>query len=427
LNEFEHEVVLGEEEPAAETPTEEIPEKELPAEEPDKPEKPIKGPNAWTWLVAALAALFALMMLTPALLNMKLTFPAVAGLIYEAGRDYQSAMNSYEKLYNIDWDLSQIQNFGVSCGSFSFERQYAIWGRLYGPLFIVQNQNISLISEVFPERVPRSLRKLSEQCDILDDIFYGLDINIPERTEDQTDSQWMLAGLEATRSNDNAAESRRLYYECLTVHFSLSDIANGDNNLKADCLERLAALKADPAAEPWMYEELELYFAREDGDYETIFRVCGARLGRNREDLTAMQLRVKALFLNGQEDNAFAAAETYAKHPVAHDVMRLAQAELYYRQGKYDQAIALCDGILGQIDIAAPPNSPAEAERLRTAMDAVKTKGVVLLLQGKPGEARELLKGTWVRQPDQFHGEERPRREKPAVRPQDRAVQAGRL
>ena len=160
-------------------------------------------------------------------------------------------------------------------------------------------------------------------------------------------------------------------------------------------MERLAALKADPKSEKWMYASLEFYFARTGNDYDGMVAVCDARLANNREDVMAMEYKVKALFLRGDEAKAFAMADTYAKRGAAADSMQLLKAELYYRQEKYAEAIALCDGVIAKADLVMPAFTPADAEAIQMALEAAAVKAAVLLLQGEPEQAQDLLNEVW--------------------------------
>ena len=379
-----------------EMPEEEVPQEEAPAQEeakPAKPEKPIKGPRFWAWLIAAVMMLAGLVLSIPAMWNLLLVVPAVSGLISEAGRNYVSASQSYDFLYETDLTAQSFGLSGLSGGNFYFERQFAMMGKVDGPLALAGNQEIPPISEFFPGRVPRSLRKLARQCDVLYDILEGfyMQMNLLEEpAEGESQAQWQLAGLEAARALDGEAEARALYYESLALL-----IAVQDEDLRQDSLERIEALRANPAAEPWMYDDPALLCARESGDYETLVALCDARLKRNRQDFPAMEIKVKALLLGGSPDKALAAADTYARRAVGKDSMLIVKAEVHYRQGDYDKALALCDGVLEKVSFDVPPATQAQAQALQAAMEAVGVKGIVLLLQGNPGEAAGLLKGVW--------------------------------
>ena len=408
LDEFEREEVVEEEVPAEEqveeepveeeAPAEEQPEEgqETPEEELEKPEKPIKGPRFLGWTVAVLVMLFGLMMLVPSVWYAVLALPAAGGLISEAGRNYESAAEAYEFLYNTDMSAQSFGLSGISSGNFSMERQYAVWGKLNGPMFIVQHMmegNIPPIADAFPSGVPRSLRELAAQCDELTEIiesYYAQLNSLGQPAEGQSESEWLLETLEGVRAQDKKADARKLYYEAIALMHTAGDPAQKEANLA-----RIALLKKDPAAGPWMYEDTEFYYAREDGDYAALKASCDARLKRNREDLLAMQNKVKALYLGEGAKPALAAADAYAKKPAAKNSMQLAKAEIYYRDGDYEKAVALCDAVLAEVDFAVPAATSAEVTAQRAAMEAAGVKGVVLLLQGNPEEALKLLNDTW--------------------------------
>jgi len=387
---------LPEEERLEEPAEEEQPEEELPGEEspPAKPEKPIKGPRFLAWSVAVLLMLFGLVLLVPAVWNLALLGPAAAGLASEAGRNYESALEAYGLLDTLEagsQGLGLDLPPGLSSGNFAMERRYIVWNKLYGPLAIVQSQPLE---QYFPEgtRMPRSLRGLAALCgeltEMLDGFYAQLDITA-EPAEGQSQAEWALEALEAARALDGKAEARALYYDAIALQ-----ITAGEPGTREASLARIEALKKTPGATPWMYEEVALYFARADGDYDALTALCDARLKRSREDIMAMQYKVKALFLGGEEEQAFKAADQYAKRSAAESAMRLAKAELYYRQGKYGEAIALCDELLGKADFNAEITTMADMAPLQTAMEAAQAKAVALLLQGSPGEALDLLNGT---------------------------------
>jgi len=372
----------------AEDEAEAEPEEEQP---PAKPEKPIKGPRLWTWLVAVLLMLFGLLLLLPAMWNAVLAVPAVAGLVNEAGRKYTSALEAYAQLDTLEMSTQGIGLPGLSSGNFSMERRYVVWNKLYGPLAIVQSQPLE---QYFPEgtRMPRSLRGLAAQCGeiaaILEGFYAQLDA-LMAPAEGQSESEWALEALEAARAQDSKAGARALYYDTIALQ-----IGAGDPEQKEASLVRLEALRKNPAAEPWMYEEIALYYALQDGDYAAMIPMCDARVKRNREDYFTMQHKVKALFLSGEEDKAFKTAAAYGRRAAAETAMRMTEAELYYRKGEYGKAIALCDGILDAVDFGAVFTTVAELAPLGPAMEATRVKAIALLLQGSPEEARDLLNDT---------------------------------
>jgi len=351
----------------------------------DKPEKPIKGPGAWSWCVAAAAVLFALVMAIPSLWYTGLGLTAAGGLLNEAGHNYQSALAAYEFLYNTDmrtggWEI------GLTSGNFPFERQYAIQGRLNGPLQMVQNESMPPVAEVF-RRLPKGLRKLSAQYDAIAEILESLNTHLTMIAEEQSQAEWLLAGLEAARGADKLAKERRLIYDSLALQFTA-----GDPAMKRANKARLAALKKDRAAELWMYEGVEYSFAFDDEDYAAVIALSDARLKRNREDVQSMCFKVKAMFLNGDAEKAFATADAYAKRPFAADLMQLVKAELLCRQDRFDEALRLCGGVLERIDITAPESE----QSLYYALEAVRTKAAVLLVKGSaPEEARDMLYEAW--------------------------------
>ena len=380
-----------EEEITAEPLEEEQPEEQPP---PAKPDKPIKGPRFWAWSVAVLLMLFGLVLTVPAAWNLMLGVPAVAGLVSEAGRRYESAGRAYELLAQMDMGSQGmgLSALGLSSGNFYYERQYALTAKRDGPLAILQSEELPPISQVFPARVPRGLRRLAAQCDALAEVYEGVSAQLdlllmPGEQPDESEWQEMLlTAIEAAKALDGKAEANAIYYETIILQ-----VTAADPEQKQASQERIAALKKDPAGAFWMYEAAERYLAIKDEDYDAVAALCAARLKRNRQDFQAMRDRVKAFYFSGGEAAAFKEADKYAKRAEAKEAMQMAKAEIYYRQGKYDEAIALCDAILDKADFDAPAATPAEETALRGAMEAASVKSTVLLLQGRPGEAIDLL------------------------------------
>ena len=353
---------------------------------PEKPAKPIKGPRFLAWSVAVLLMLFGLVLTLPALWNLVLAIPALSGLVNEAGRRYDTAMEAYELLYNTDMTAQGWGVPGLTSGKFYYERLYIVMDKREGPLAIIRSQDLPPISSVFPERMPRSLRRISAQCGALSGIaeaLYGQLSDLGQPAEGQGESEWLLEALETVRGADEQAQAHRLYYEAIALMHTA-----GSPGQKQTNLARIEALKQDPAGAFWMYGDYELYFAFQDEDYDALAAAFDARVKRDRQDLASMQRRVKALYLSAGEAKALAAAKKYARRPAAKGIAQVAKAEVCYRQGKYDEAIALCDGILEK---AVPASGTADGKGDYAAMEAVVVKATALLLQGKPGEAISLL------------------------------------
>lgn len=363
------------------------------------PAKTIKGPGAMAWVTAIVMMGFGLMMLIPSIWNQVLTIPAVSGLISEATGRYDTALSFYGTLSNSDataqsLGLQDLFSFGSSApsltsGNFAMERQLVIWGKLYGPI-VLQQQQIDVTSD-FPEgRIPRGVKKIAAQTEIIESILDAWYAQMETNTapaEGQTEGEWVLALMDSARAADEKAEENQMYYDILLLLITLDYEDQEEANL-----ERIAALKAYPDSELWMYSQAEMLLAPRRSDYAAVVAACDERLDLNREDTWAMQYRVKALFLNGELEKALDAADSYAKiSPVIDMTMQLTRAELYYRQGDYDKAIALCDDLIGQ----AEPNLQSPANKEAAAMQAVAIKGTVLMLQGNMEEAVELLDSAW--------------------------------
>jgi hypothetical protein len=181
-----------------------------------------------------------------------LGLPALGGLLSEAGRNYDTAMTAYEFLYTTDMSAQGWGLPGLNSGGFPEERQFAIWGKRYGPLFLVQNQDVPSIAEYF-ERTPKSLRKLEAQCGELNAIIgavYQLLGMQGAPAEGQSETDWLLAALITVRAADKQSEASKNYYDAIILQATAGDPAHKKANL-----ERIAALRKSRAAEPWMYEE----------------------------------------------------------------------------------------------------------------------------------------------------------------------------
>jgi len=340
--------------------------------------------------MALLMLLFALAIAAPAMWNTSQGLQAFSGLLSEAKKNYTSALNTYTLLHETDlrtdgWDLLG-NDLGLDSGNFPMERQYIIEGKTVGPLYFMYSGSLPRITDVY-SKAPKSLRRLSAQCNIIGSILEGLGTVLQApAAEGQPTAEWQLAGLEKVHGADEQAKERKLYYDSIAVH-----IAASDPGMKPVNLLRIAELRKEPAAEFWMYEDTAFDYAVEDGDYAAVIAFCDTRLKRNREDLLAMQYKVKALFLNGDAEKAFAAVEDCAKHPLAADVMQVAKAELFVRQERYEEAVFLCETVLNQAAPTEPLQSQVELQSLQCAMEAARIKALALLMMGNAEEARNML------------------------------------
>ena len=342
--------------------------------------KTAKGPGGFAWLAAILMMLFGLVMFIPFLCNTLLGLFALDGLLKEATGQYRSAYDAYGILAEVEPSIAQLGESifapgsgavpAYTTGSFVQERMLLYYMRLYGPMHSYTQQYFGMW---FPEgaKVPRSLRVLSDITQVI------TNVNAELNQEDEADVMYRNA-IAAAREKDTV-KSHDLIYDVLEMY------EYADQSIVSEEMgERLEALQKAKGSQPWMYEDLAFSRAVLMGDYAVAAKLCGERLRRNGESIDMMGFQVKATYLSGDKEKAYALADTYSGKPGAYNWILLVKAELKYRDGDYDEAVALA----GEVAAAAEAD-PAYAEYLP---EATAIQAVALLLADKAEEALDLLR-----------------------------------
>jgi hypothetical protein len=348
----------------------------------EPPSKPIKGPTGFAWLAALLLMLLGLAALVPALWNIMLATPALQGLTMEALKRYDSAMGYYSRLYQMDQQaaLWTQENFSfgntavpsVTSGMFAFERAAMVTYVTDGP-----QEAASFAGQNFPEgaRLPRAIQRLNAKAAVLVEAVALINAEIDPEAE----SPDIMAAIEAARKKDKNAAAHALIYDAE----ALWQAAQKDV-LSEDTSKRLQALKAAKGVEPWMYESVEYRRAGEQNDYKTMLSSLEGKLARNKEDYNALLSKLKVLYLSGDKQGAEALAQKLLQNQQIADYVRVVQAELLYRDGKYSDAAKASD------QAASGFRAAGNSDMI---MQAIATKGAALLLEGKTEEALSLMRG----------------------------------
>jgi len=345
--------------------------------------KAIKSPGALAWLVAILVMFFGLVMFMPFLCNTLLGLFALDGLVKEATKDYEGAQEAYGFLEQTEMEIAMLgsQVFALgdgsvpayTIGSFVNERLLVMFSRQWGPM---SQYTMQYFSQWFPEgtRVPRSLR-------LLDDIVQAA-TNVREERglADEEDEDAYRRAIAAAREKDK--RRRALIYDVLELY------ALADESIVSDEVgQLLETLQKARGSKPWMYEDVAQGRAIFMGDFEYVVRQCEERLRRDDKDYSAMLFHVKALYLTGEKEKAYALAESYSgEHSILVSWMLLYQAEMKYRDGDFEAAVALAD------EVAAA--AAADPQLAQYAPEALSYKATALLLSGRAQEALDLLRGS---------------------------------
>ncbi|MDR2753479.1 MAG: hypothetical protein LBB50_04135, partial [Oscillospiraceae bacterium] len=302
-------------------------------------------------------------------LNTTLSLQALAGLAFEARKDYRNAFSVYNGLYNDGQNLAStgIEQavFGadsapaISIGTFVQERELRVLQEMNGPFPLT-----SYYADLLPEgkKVPRRLRQFAADYARVQAVYDALE-GITGEEEDEV-AAVVEALAQARQKNKN--KTFALYCDALELQQLFLD---PDNAKAVDAL--LKKLQNDPDAAFWMYGRVALRRAIQKEDYEAVAALSEASLAIFPEDYDSARNRVKALWLRGEKDEAQDLIEKYSKRPVGRYEMRLVQAELAYRGADYKKAAALCDEVIKAKD--------AEPE---TITSAVAAKAAANILAG---------------------------------------------
>ena len=350
-------------------------------------------------------AVLAVIALAPALMNTRLAMPAVKGIAMETARRYSAAAAAYNELLTLDEEVAAwgAENFAFSegpafsTGGYAYKRFVLLINKLDGLLYAHETASQYLPAGV---RAPLRLRKLLEQMEAanpdainetiganLDPAINEIDPNTKQYTHDEKErAAFVLEAVREAREKDGAKE-RKLLYDSIELSYAASlDITSDDVG------RMLAALKTAAGSEPWMYERAEIARAREMEDYAVMAEIFARRFGRNRDDDDALAGQAKALYLSGDEARAEKLMKKYGRGRTM-GYMAALKAELLLREGKYEEAVEVCDdatarGVAMKEDMAAPLANGSGI------MEAVAQKAAALMLQGKAREALDLLNET---------------------------------
>jgi tetratricopeptide (TPR) repeat protein len=381
-------------ESTADKPAEESPEESV-----AKAKNPNAPPSVLSWLIALVIFALAIPAVGLSVGNAVLSAPVAAGIFHEKTKSLYTAMEDFQSLDSLVAKIEETRvklfsfggtsdKTGFTAGNFALEHQTLLINKIGGPLNTYTNQYYEAFLSA-SDRVPRSLNKLQTQIDALSGIFDALsaewDAMGGELPEDTTETAWILETIPKIEAADKDKKANALYYRTLEIYYS-----SGDKTLLDETQKKIADIKAASGSEPWMYEEIAIAIARDAQDYGEVLTICNDRLKRNQEDSLALEYRVKATFMNGKKEEAYALAQDLVNVSILGDAGKLLQAELYYRDGETQKAIRLCDAV-----IQAPTSDSG-------AMTATTTKAIAQLLVGESKEAVAMLQETYNDPPSQL-------------------------
>ena len=379
-------------------------EEDLDEDEEDDDEESAARPDKigfGAWLAAIGVFLFALAAFVPALWNTQLTLSAVKGLSMEAQRRYSSASDAYSVLAAQDQTAQQwsAENFSFgsseapvfSSGNFVLQRFAFLIDKLNGPYSLQQfmTQYPYFNPEGTLPRYPRYLKPALAKVDALDAVSQLINDAI-DPSYDEADpgaqAKLVLDAIRSVRKND----ANKAYVRFCDA-IELDQISYADPTSK-EAGELISALKKAPGSESWMYVGAEYTRARAMEDHETLADIFSHEFTRNREDYSALANWAKALHLTGNTKLAQKLIKQYDREESAIYIQVL-QAELLIREGKYDEAVKLCDAALKNAPSPASETTPQTVQG-DSAMELVAHKGAALLLQENAQEALDLLRNT---------------------------------
>lgn len=374
---------------------------EIPEEAPDAAAQPLKlGVGAVLAMVGVVVLAFV--MLVPAIWNARLTAPAVKGLALEAARRCNGAASAYSDLLMLEQETAAwgAENFSFgeepafSTASYALKRFVPLVYKLDGLLAAHE-----MASQYVPKdaRVPLRLRRLLERMEPLDAIDENIqaslspaitevDLNGNPVNDEQAQLLFWMEAVRAAREKDKAKD-RKLFYDSRELNYAAAIDVTSD-----DVGRLLAALKKEAGSEPWMYENVEIMRAWKMEDFATMAEGFAARLKRSRDEDSSLVARAKALYLSGDKAQAEKLIKKYGKGRTLGNMAAL-RAELLLREGKYKEAIAICDEAIAK-GAAMTEEMTEPLENGGGIMEAVAQKAAALLLQGKTQEAYTLLDET---------------------------------
>ncbi|MCL2107273.1 MAG: hypothetical protein FWH26_09515 [Oscillospiraceae bacterium] len=376
---------------------------ELQLDEP--PEKQLR-PGLLAWIAAAVILLLALPALGLAAGHAVMAVPAVRGLWYESAGRLYSALDDFEALYEKQKTVEKWSGglglaapragAGPGFNATPFLLRHEVYSscRITGPLLtLAYNQDFDFFA-LYPRGgpVPFRLRETAKDLEGLSAAHERINEALagqPELAEGQSRGAWLIEAVNGMRENDAEGVERQNYYDAWLLHYL--DKLGGDN--EEEILELIGKLKSAKGSAPWMYDYIELPLLCQARDYPAILAVCDLRQKSNKEDLLALEYRIKATYLMGEKDKAHRLADALARHSALGSAARLAKAELLYRDGNYADSIQLCDEIYQDASRLGNAGAP-------TAVSAVRVKAIALLLSGNAGKAVSELKKMYDKNPE---------------------------
>ena|GEM_PF-5928117 len=383
-----------------ELPAEESSDEEDDEDDDDEPTSTSNKIGFGAWLAAIAVFLFALAAFIPALWNTQLSLSAVKGLVMESRHRYSSASDAYGALAAQDQTAQQWaeENFSFgsseapvfSAGNFVLQRFAFLIDKLNGPYnlqnFMGQQPYFNPEGTIVP-RYPRYLKPALAKVEALDEASQKVNDAIDDsyhEADPETQTTLVLEAIQAVRKSDKD-ETRNLFYDAIELgQLSMADPTSKETG------KLLAAVKKAPGSEPWMYVSVEYARAMEAEDYQTLAGFFSREFTRNREDYSSLAIWIKALHLNKETKQAQKLIKKYSSGEPA-NLIQAMQAELLIRDGKYKEAVKLCNAVLKN---PPPPLDGTTPQTMQGdgAQEAAAQKGAALLLLGEAQQALDFLR-----------------------------------
>jgi len=358
------------------------------------------GAGAWLALIAV--CLLAAAALVPAWQYTRLAVPAARGVFMESAGRCNSAASAYNELRYLEQEVAEwgAENFAFgelpafATGDFAIERFVPLIYKLDGLLSAYEAASQHLQEgPVRPLRVRRLLARIAPLDEMNQLIGENLDPAANEMNpatgqpahDQQARARFLLEATQAARAKDEAAKDRALLYDAIELNFAVSLDAGSKETER-----RIAALKKAAGSEPWMYEGAQLMRARATDDFSVLAEVFASKFARNREDYESLTGQAKALHLGGETAKAGRIIKKYSRGQTE-GFMQALRAELLIREGKYQEAIDICDKVIATGKVMNEMTAPSA--RGSGIMGAVAQKGAALLCLDRAQEAHDLFSG----------------------------------
>ena len=359
--------------------------------------KPVKiGFGAW--LAAIGLVLFALAALIPSFWNAQLSITAVKGLVMETQRRYSSASTAYAALTAQDRAAQQwsAENFSFgssetpvfSAGNFVLQRFAFLIDKLNGPYDLQQFMGqqpyfVSGSSSRFPRYLKPAMAKVEALIAASEHVNDAIDPSYGEANP-ETQTKLVLEAINSVRKSDTD-QTRALFYDAIEL-----DQVSFAGPTSKETGKLISALKKAPGSEPWMYVGAEYARAQKAEDYKALAGIFSREFTRNREDYSALARWIKSLHLNKETKQAQKLIKKYDSGESA-NLVQAVQAELLIRDGKYKEAVKLCDAVLKNAPAPMDETTPQTIQG-DGAQEAVAQKGVALLFLGEAQQALDFLR-----------------------------------